>query len=197
MPYSPDHKAEIRKKIVEQARILFNRDGFSAVSIDDVMAAVGLTRGGFYNHFKTKDALYAEAVASFLNGRGRTWRDDAGIDPEHGGPDTVRAMIESYLSAAHLGDLDGQCPMIAMPSDVARATPEARKAYEHLLHAMSWLFEHNLPEAQEPRRPLALALSALCVGGMVLSRTIDNPALADEMRNAAREVALTMAQLED
>lgn len=196
MPYSPRHKSAVRQRIVEEARILFNRDGFSEVSIDRIMAGVGLTRGGFYNHFRNKDELYAEAVASFLGGRGKTWRDEAGVDPENGGPDTVRAMIDSYLSAEHLGDLDGQCPMIALPSDVARATPDVRAAYETLLRAMAWLFEHNLPDAVAERRRTALALSALCVGGMVLSRTIDEPELAEDIRGSARELATRLAGLE-
>lgn len=194
MPYRPGHKAQVRRRIVEAARILFNRNGFAETSIDQVMAAVGLTRGGFYNHFRTKDELYAEAVASFLDGRGKTWRDDAGVDPEQGGPDTVRAMIRSYLSAEHLGDLDGQCPMIALPSDVARATPQVRRAYERLLRAMVWLFERNAPAGLEDRRRTALALSALCIGGMVLSRTIDDAALVDEIRGAAMDLALAIAE---
>ncbi len=193
MPYRPEHKADVRRRIVESARILFNRKGFAEVSIDDIMAEVGLTRGGFYNHFSNKDELYAEAVASFLNGRGKTWRDEAGVDPVHGGPDTVRAMIDSYLSPEHLGDLDGQCPMIALPSDVARATPEVRAAYQSLLRAMAWLFEHNLPRDAEGRRQVSLALSALCIGGMVLSRTIDDQPLADDIRQAARDFALRFA----
>ncbi len=195
MPYSPQHKAQVRDRIVEQARILFNREGFAEVSIDQIMAEVGLTRGGFYNHFRNKDELYAEAVASFLDGRGKTWRDAAGVDPENGGPDTVRAMVDSYLSAEHLGDLDGQCPMIALPSDVARATPQAREAYEKLLRAMAFLFEHNLPPDTTDRHRMALALSALCVGGMVLSRTLDDAVLADEVRTAARDTALRLAGL--
>jgi len=109
MPYASEHKARVRERIVEHARVLFNREGFSEATIDQIMAGVGLTRGGFYNHFRDKEQLYAEAVASFLNGRGKSWRDDAGVDPENGGPDTVRAMIDSYLSSEHLGDLDGQC----------------------------------------------------------------------------------------
>jgi len=164
MPYSAAHKVEVRSRIVEHARMLFNRNGFSEVSIDQIMAGVGLTRGGFYNHFRSKDELYAEAVTSFLEGRGKTWRDDAGIDPENGGPATVQAMIDSYLSSEHLGDIEGQCPMIALPSDIARATAEARDAYQTLLRAMAWLFEHNLPQDARrnarPRwrcRPCALA----------------------------------------
>lgn len=195
MPYSQEHKADVRKRIVESARILFNREGFAEVSIDDIMAEVGLTRGGFYNHFRNKDELYAEAVASFLNGRGKTWRDDAGVDPEHGGPKTVRAMIDSYLSPEHLGDLDGQCPMIALPSDVARATPEVRAAYQTLLRAMAWLFEHNLSREAEERRQVSLTLSALCIGGMVLSRTIDDQPLADDIRQAARDFAMRFARV--
>ena len=196
MPYSAEHKAEVRLRIVEHARMLFNRNGFSEVSIDQIMAEAGLTRGGFYNHFRSKDELYAEAVTSFLNGRGKTWRDDAGIDPENGGSATVRAMIDSYLSSEHLGDIDGQCPMIALPSDIARATAEARDAYQTLLRAMAWLFEHNLPQDAQEKRQTALALSALCVGGMVLSRTIDDASLADEVRKAAHDCAIGFVGLD-
>jgi len=192
MPYSPEHKTDVRKRIVEQARIMFNREGFSAVSIDQLMAGVGLTRGGFYNHFNNKEELYAEAVASFLNGRGKAWRDEAGVDPVNGGPETVRAMIDSYLSPEHLKDVDGQCPMIALPSDVARGSPEVKAAYGSLLKAMSWLFENNLEGSGDKRRRKALALSAMCVGGMVLSRTLDDAVLASDVREAARKSALSM-----
>ena len=192
MPYSPEHKTDVRKRIVEQARIMFNREGFSAVSIDQLMAGVGLTRGGFYNHFNNKEELYAEAVASFLNGRGKAWRDEAGVDPVNGGPETVRAMIDSYLSPEHLKDVDGQCPMIALPSDVARGSPEVKAAYGSLLKAMSWLFENNLEGSGDKRRDKALALSAMCVGGMVLSRTLDDAVLASDVREAARKSALSM-----
>ncbi|MEZ5824298.1 MAG: TetR/AcrR family transcriptional regulator [Geminicoccaceae bacterium] len=190
MPYSREHKAEVRARIVESARILFNRQGFAETSIDCIMESVGLTRGGFYNHFRNKEELYAEAVSSFLNGRGKTWRDEAGVKPEHAGPENVLAMIDSYLSNRHLGDVDGQCPMIALPSDVARATPEVRNAFTDLLKAMSWLFQHNLPERIEHKRQTALALSALCVGGMVLSRTVDDEKLGAEPR-ALRAVHTT------
>ncbi|WP_299476702.1 TetR/AcrR family transcriptional regulator [uncultured Roseibium sp.] len=190
MPYSSQHKSRTRKRIVECARILFNRHGFSEVSIDEIMAEAGLTRGGFYNHFKNKEELYAEAVASFLNGRGKTWRDEAGVDPENGGLQTVHDMISSYLSDQHLGDLEGQCPMIALPSDVARASQEARLAYESLLRAMIWLFEHNLPE-QQHKRDKAIGLAVTCVGGMVLSRTINDSALADEIRTVSKEIAFS------
>ena len=73
MPYAPAHKEKTRARIVECARILFNRLGFDGVTIDMVMEQASLTRGGFYNHFKSKEELFAAAVSSFLMGRGARW----------------------------------------------------------------------------------------------------------------------------
>lgn len=75
MPYPKDHKTRSRARIVEAARELFNTHGFDRVSIDMVMRKAGLTRGAFYAHFASKEALFAEAVDSFLMGRGKDWRD--------------------------------------------------------------------------------------------------------------------------
>lgn len=192
MPYSKDHKQETRAKIVESARILFNRHGFVDVTIDQVMQNAGLTRGGFYNHFKSKEALYAAAVSNFLMGRGAQWRAQAGVDPTIPSPEMARQMIQGYLSPEHLGDLDGQCPMIALPSDVARANPDVQASYQELLDAMVGLFENSL-KAQENARQQALSIAALCVGGMVLARSIPDSGLADEVRKAAFATASKMA----
>ncbi len=192
MPYSREHKQKTRAKIVEAARILFNRYGFQDVTIDMVMENAGLTRGGYYNHFKSKEALYSAAVASFLMGRGATWRADAGVDPSKPSPDMARQMIEGYLSPEHLGDLEGQCPMIALPSDVARSNPEVQASYQELLEAMVGLFERGLEQQNKQSRQQALALAALCVGGMVLARTLPDSALAEEVRHAAHQTAQAM-----
>lgn len=189
MPLSPEHKRRTRDRIVETARILFNRHGFEGVSIDVVMKAAGLTRGGFYNHFKNKEALYGTVVTSFLMGRGLQWREEAGVDPNTPSEDMARRMVDSYLSSEHLGDLDGQCPMIALPSDVARAGPEVQLAYQGLLEAMVGLFETSLKISGQEARTQALSLAALCVGGMVLSRTLPNSDLANEVRLAAHATA--------
>lgn len=195
MRYTSEHKQETRVRIVEAARVLFNRHGFDCVTIDQVMESAGLTRGGFYNHFESKEQLYSEAVSSFLMGRGAQWRAEAGIDPSEPDGDMARRMMESYLSGEHLGDLDGQCPMIALPSDAARAGPEVQASYEQLLRAMVGLFEVSLKaKAVRPksRRSRALALAALCVGGMILARTLPSSKLAEEVRVAARTAANRM-----
>ncbi|NRD88377.1 TetR/AcrR family transcriptional regulator [Sphingopyxis sp. BSNA05] len=189
MPYSAEHKRQARKKIVEAARILFNRHGFENVTIDQIMDSAGLTRGGFYSHFENKQALYGEAVASFLMGRGAQWRDNAGVNIQSPSPEMVQNMIKSYLSDEHLGDLDGQCPMIALSSDAARADDDVRTAYQGLLESMIWLFEQCFGTDEPDRRQRALTLSALCVGGMTLARTLPDKSLAKELREAALQEA--------
>ena len=192
MPYSIEHKLRTRAHIVETSRKLFNIYGFNGVSIDMIMKTAGLTRGGFYNHFKNKEALYSEAVESFLMGRGAEWRDEAGIDPKNLTPEMTKQMILSYLSEEHLEDIEGQCPMIALPSDVARASQAVQFSYQKLLEAMSGLFEHTLKLSGKGKKQDALALTALCIGGMVVARSLPDDALAAEVRKAALKTALSL-----
>lgn len=192
MPYRLDHKAETRARIVEQARRLFNRHGYDNVTIDMVMEAAGLTRGGFYHHFRHKQELFAAAVSAFLMGRGALWRAEAGVDALDPAVEDAGHMLHSYLSPEHLGDVEGQCPMIALPSDVGRGEPLVREAYETLLAAMVGLFERALAGEDGDGRQTALALAAMSVGGMVLARTIPDTALSLEVREAALVKALEM-----
>jgi hypothetical protein len=84
--------------------------------------------------------------------------------------------------------------MIALPSDVARATPRARGAYQNLVGRMAGVFEKNMPQQNDhPSRATALALTALCVGGMVLARTLNDAGFGNEIREAARTVALELS----
>jgi len=173
---------------------LFNRHGFQNVTIDMVMEEAGLTRGGFYNHFKNKEALFSAAVSSFLMGRGAQWRDEAGIDLSNLEPAMAQHMIDAYLSCRHLGDRDGQCPMIALPSDVARAGADVQESFQQLLNAMVWLFETNMSSSADNNRRDALSVAALCIGGMVLARTLPDSDLAEEVRSAAHETATEIFQ---
>lgn len=191
MPYSADHKRQTRAQIIEESRKLFNKRGFAGVSIDMIMKSAGLTRGGFYNHFKNKEALYAEAVDSFLMGRGKQWRDEAGVDPSSFRPEMAEEMMKSYLSDEHLGDIEGQCPMIALPSDIGRASGDVRISYQKLLEAMSGLLQRSLELNGTGGRKQALALTAQCIGGMVVARSLPDDALAAEVRTAALEVGMS------
>lgn len=194
MPYSAEHKSKTRARIIECARVLFNRHGFVKVSIDDIMSEAGLTRGGFYNHFSSKEELYSEAISCFLLGVGKQWRNKAGVKM-NGGSNAVKAMVSAYLSTEHLTNIDRQCPMIAMPSDVARASAEVKKSYEHLLLAMTDLFTNNLDS--DEKEETAFALSALCVGGMVLARTLEDKALSEKVTRASQNFAFKIANIKE
>lgn len=194
MPYSPEHKRQTRAKITEAARVLFNRHGFAGVTIDAVMESAGLTRGGFYNHFSSKEALYSEAVSSFLHGRGAQWRAEAGVDPHNPTADMTQRMLKSYLSREHLEDVDDQCPMIALPSDSARQGGKVSMAYQELLEAMVSLFEIGVGTNPGVSREKALALAAMSVGGMVVAHALPKGELAEDIRSAAYEMALTIAE---
>ena len=192
MPYPADHKKETRERILKSARHLFNRKGFAEVTIDEIMADAGLTRGGFYNHFDTKEALYSEAIRQFLCDGPEAWQR-AYIDPSANGGLLAKMIVEAYLSREHFEDRDGSCPMIGLPSDTARAGDGVKAAYREVLQMMAATFETNLPPSETSGRQRALALVALCVGGMVLSRAIDDPRLGEDLRNAARAHVLSLA----
>ena len=185
MPYPSDHKPQVRARIVKCARQLFNRHGFTEVSIDQIMAAAGLTRGGFYNHFKTKGELFVEALDMYAQER----KEDAPKDLSKCGPEVAKNIFDRYVSRQHLDDLDEHCPLIALPSDVARAGPDVREAYQGVLEALVKMFEGCLEsETGMSARERGLAIAATSVGAMVLARTVDDTKLADEICEAAQKL---------
>ena len=129
MPHSPSQKPETRKRILKSARHLFNRRGLAGVTIDEIMADAGLTRGGFYKHFATKKELYAEAIAQFNCDDAEPWWD-AHVDRSTQGLQRAKMIVSAYLSKEHFEDRDGSCPMVGLPSDAARAGDEGRHERE-------------------------------------------------------------------
>jgi len=191
MPYTPEHRDRTRTKIIRSAQRLFNQHGFQGVSIDQIMAEAKLTRGGFYRHFSSKSDLYAEAMDCFFTNPecGNRW-EGVEVDPGKGdiGPQIVRA----YLSRQHFQDIEDSCPMVALPGDVARSGAAAKRAYEKALKAMIDHLQTDASRTGKPDRTEALAIAALCIGGMVIARASDDLAIADEVRDAAKRIAMTL-----
>jgi TetR/AcrR family transcriptional repressor of nem operon len=185
MPYTPEHKRHTRERIVESARRLFNRKGFTEVTIDEIMKHAGLTRGGFYKHFDNKEELYAHAVRQFLCAQAPERWQRKHVDRCARGQALARMIVNAYLSREHLLDREGSCPLVALPSDVARGGKAVKAAFRQVLGKMVDIFSANLSEPQARRR--ALALVAMCVGAMVVARAVDDPTLGDNFRDAARE----------
>ena len=191
MPYSSEHKARTRARIVESARRLFNRVGFEQVTIDQIMAEAGLTRGGFYNHFDSKDQLYAAAVASYVTCNPFAVKQRAAKRPVEDPRKLARMLVELYLSDAVLDDPNMQCPLYALPSDVARAGLSPQKAYTDLIRGMAHVYRCALGGARDAERR-AQSIVSLCVGGMVLARTTNDETLRKSLRSAARHQALQL-----
>ena len=194
MPYSAQHKAKARERIVVSARELFNRRGFAEVSIDEIMRRARLTRGGFYNHFKNKEELFVEAIVDYGRSNPCERWENIELDYSLSGAAFGRQLLEAYLSREHLGDIEGQCPLIALPSDVARASSRVRQSYQRLLESMAGIFAATAPPGSKKRSlDHGLALTALCVGGMILARTSDDPEFRERIRCAAQTLARELA----
>ena len=196
MRYPPQHRDETRARIVRSAQRLFNRHGFEGVSIDDIMNSAELTRGGFYRHFSSKSDLYAEAMDCFFTNPacGNRW-EGVEVDPSRG--ELGAQIVRAYLSRQHFQDIEDSCPMVALPGDVARSGGAAKKAYETALSAMIDHLQKDSGETGRPDRRTALAIAALCIGGMVVARASEDLALADEVRDAAKQTALALGGWRD
>jgi TetR/AcrR family transcriptional regulator, transcriptional repressor for nem operon len=194
MPYPASHRPEVKKRIVSSARRLFNRHGFQAVSLDAIMAGAGLTRGGFYSYFESKSALYAEVLGCFFTDP--EWQSCwEGVEVDLAGRDVGPQVVRAYLSRQHFEDVENSCPMTALPTDVTRSDKRARRAFETVFAAMVSVLERSMAARcartqGRSRHEAAQAIAALCVGGMVVARALENRASADALRDACMEVAL-------
>jgi TetR/AcrR family transcriptional repressor of nem operon len=168
MPPSRKHHNRIRDLVLQSAGRLFNRHGFNAVSIDDVMAEAGLTRGSFYCYFASKSDLYAQSVARVVH---EDRENSKGSGSERALADKI---VHDYLSEAEQDSTADTFPMIGLPNDISRTDRAVRQAFEAALKLMIQSFEQAANGNAETRRANALAIAALCVGGMVLSRSIDD-----------------------
>jgi TetR/AcrR family transcriptional repressor of nem operon len=191
MPYSREHRERTRSRIINSARQLFNRHGFERVSIDQIMADAGLTRGGFYNHFRSKDDLYAAAVSSYASCNPFAERAAKTEAPISNPRKLAQLLVNLYLSDETFEDPDLHCPLYALPSDVARAGLSPQKAYTDLIRGMAHVYQAALRGKRDAERR-AQAMVSLCVGGMLLARTTNDPILRKSLRAAARHEALAL-----
>jgi len=191
MPYPAGHRAEVKRKIIDSARRSFNRYGFESVSIGQIMGGAGLTHGGFYSYFKSKSDLYAEVLGCFFTDP--NWKSCwEGVHVDLSSSDVGPQVVRAYLSRQHLEDVENSCPMVALPTDVARSGVTAKRAFETVFKAMVSVLERSLADKKGPRRIKAQAIAALCIGGMVVARTMVERPLADDLRSACTAMALTL-----
>jgi AcrR family transcriptional regulator len=199
MPYPPGHREQTRERIIESARKLFNQRGFESVSVNEIMAEAGLTRGGFYSYFASKNDLYVEALACFFTDP--NWKNRwEGVEFDPSASDIGRQIVRAYLSRQHLENVENSCPMVALPSDVARSSAPVKRAFETVFKAMVDFLERSIGDGPggngnkgcHDRHQTAQAIAALCVGGMVVARSMDDRGLAARLLAASKAVALDL-----
>jgi AcrR family transcriptional regulator len=191
MPYPSGHREQVRNRIVESARRLFNRSGFETVSVNSIMAHAGLTRGAFYSYFESKSDLYKEALGCFFTDP--NWKSRwEGVAVDLGSPNAGPQIIRAYLSRQHFDDVENSCPMVALPSDVARSDEKVKGAFETVFKAMVAVLGREVRSTTQDSESAAMAIAALCIGGMVVARSLNDGGLSDGVRDAAIRAALVL-----
>ena len=160
-----------RERILEAAARLFRERGLDGIGVADLMAAAGLTHGGFYAHFESKEELMAQACARALQKSLEKWR--AG---------TLADLVAAYLSPRHRDQPGPGCALAALGSDVPRQGPLVRHAYTEGVRALLDELAARMPgRTRQARRRAALASLAAMVGALLLARAVDDAALSDEI----------------
>jgi TetR/AcrR family transcriptional repressor of nem operon len=196
MGVSRQQAAQNRGEIVAAAEKLFRERGVDAVGLAELMKAAGFTQGGFYNHFKSKDALVAAVMDKAMEEGGESFASivenarSAQLNP-------VRSRIEWYLSPEHRADIDAGCALSGFAGDARRLGDAARTTYAEGLAANLEQFAKVIEETEgigEDSRRRAITLFSEMVGTLLLSRaTADvDPVLADEILDAGRQHLLAV-----
>lgn len=206
MRYSKEHKAETRRKILNAAMRLFQEHGYDGIGVDAIMAEVGLTAGGFYAHFHSKEVLFTEAMAIALEEssalrqvKGRP-RPGGGNQPRQlkngktAATDPLRMLISDYLSRKHRDAVADGCPLPVLTPDVARSSEITRECYEQKLRNLLAEIEADLSPGSPPQRDRALAIVAQCVGGLMLSRAVKDAKLSNQILRACRRAAINICE---
>ncbi|WPD77611.1 TetR/AcrR family transcriptional regulator [Dickeya fangzhongdai] len=178
-----------REEIIQVSSQLFRERGLNGVSVNDLMAAAGLTHGGFYGHFASKDELAAIASRKALEDSSARWQA-LSQQPEQR---NLRTLVENYLSSAHRDGVKDGCAISALASDVARESEDkpVREVYLNGVKAMLGRLESlSDTEDDEPRRQQALTQVVLLAGALMLSRATAGDPLSDEFLAAAKKALL-------
>ena len=179
-----------RRAITEASSRLFRERGIGGVSVAELMAAAGLTHGGFYGHFESKDALATEACSQAFEQVVERWKKRIAAQPDREGK--LKAVVDGYLSKQNRNRPGAACPTAALASDVARQPADApvRAAFATgVRELLDILVSVQASGDAAADRQQAMRLLSTMVGAMLLSRATMGDALSDEWLAAARPVA--------
>jgi TetR/AcrR family transcriptional regulator, transcriptional repressor for nem operon len=182
-PSTPSRKEATHERIVEVAARAIRRTGYDGAGVADIMKDAGLTHGGFYAHFPSREAMLAEAAdragAESVAAMGRI----AAAEPPQR---ALQAMLRAYLSKAHVEGVETGCTVAALGSEMPRQSPKVRRAATRRIKEMIDLVARQSPDWGQPgAHKHALVTVATMVGTLLLARAVDDSKLSDELREAA------------
>ncbi len=178
MRYSPDHKAQTHQRIIKEASARFRKDGIGATGLQPLMKALGLTHGGFYSHFKSKDELVEKALQEAGN-------QVDGLCAEIFAQDNpLDVFIETYLSEWHQTSPDEGCPLLTISSELGlRGQPSPTS--DAVLNARLEQIEHSLEGENSADR--AIVIMSTLVGALLLSRSVADAGFAQRILDVTRD----------
>lgn len=179
----PSRKEETHERILEVAARAIRRTGYSGTGVADIMKEAGLTHGGFYAHFESRDALLAEAGdRAGAESVALAARVAAAAPPGL----ALQAMMQAYLSQEHLTAIETGCPVAALGSEMPRQAPAVRHAATIHIKEMIDLFARQLPDWGQPQaHEQAMALVCGLIGTTMVARAVDDPKLSKALCAAA------------
>lgn len=190
MKVSREQAAQNRARVVETAARLFREHGYSGIGVADLMKGAGLTHGGFYGNFGSKEALMTEAVTHAFDKSLANWDKLVRKQPEH----SLEAITSAYLSAAHRDHPGQGCAVAALGPEVARLASAVRSAMsDGVRQQVDKLSALMPPEDDDEKRQAALVTYASMVGALVLSRAVNDAALSEEFLSAVHSAITGMA----
>lgn len=185
MRYSIEHKAQNHEKILSLAARSFREHGGDSSGIGTVMKKVGLTKGGFYRHFKSKDDLFVEAVGRALDEMGRGVMEATSSVPEG---QALRVIIERYLSAGHANSPGSGCVLSALGPELARKPLSVRKRIEALLEAYRERLLPFIPgQTREEKLTKCRLLFPSMAGVLMMARVVSDPQRREQVLMEARK----------
>jgi AcrR family transcriptional regulator len=176
-------KDATHERIVSVAARAIRRSGYDGTGVADIMKEAGLTHGGFYSHFPSREAMLAEAAGRACAESAAAVAEVVAVAP----PDQALAsLLGAYLSREHLERIDVGCPLAALGSETARQVPEVRRVATRHIKEMIDLIARQSPDWGQPAaHERAMVTVATMVGALMLSRAVDEPGLSDSLREAA------------
>jgi TetR/AcrR family transcriptional repressor of nem operon len=191
MRYSREHKLETHARIVKKASVRLREKGAHGIGVADLMKDAGLTHGGFYAHFDSREALVIEAFAHAMDRGTEHWRRLAERTPPE---KRLATIVDSYLTALHRDDPGHGCAIPTLGAEIARESPKTRKAFAAKLEHMIEMLADQIPELpRKAARKQAMAAIATMMGTLVLSRIAGTGEFSDEILGAGRDAVLDRA----